>query len=250
MDAEALRLIRLKLDAEKLASFGREQGLALFEMDNGYLIHCATRALFGEHAPQPFALMETRGRHLIVLGYGTKDGTDLAAHASAFAEPLVASVLVGDIEAKAMPTSWKPRLRVGFEVRVSPVVRLAKEVPGKGALGAEVDAFLPACWRAGDPSVPVDRQDVYRTWLAGQLERHGGARLVSMRMESFRRGRFTRRNHPGGPAKRTAHLVERPDALVQGVLEVTDSNAFSALLLRGVGRHRSFGFGMLLLRPA
>ena len=30
---------------------------------------------------------------------------------------------------------------------------------------------------------------------------------------------------------------------------MTDSEAFSALLRRGVGRHRAFGFGMLLLRP-
>jgi len=35
-----------------------------------------------------------------------------------------------------------------------------------------------------------------------------------------------------------------------GVLQVRDSAAFAALLARGIGRHRAFGFGMLLLKPA
>jgi len=30
---------------------------------------------------------------------------------------------------------------------------------------------------------------------------------------------------------------------------VRDPTGFAALLARGVGRHRAFGFGMLLLRP-
>ena len=37
---------------------------------------------------------------------------------------------------------------------------------------------------------------------------------------------------------------------MQGILTVTDSAAFAALLARGVGRHRAYGYGMLLLRPA
>ena len=37
---------------------------------------------------------------------------------------------------------------------------------------------------------------------------------------------------------------------VEGTLTVGDPDAFSRLLARGIGRHRAFGFGMLLLRPA
>ena len=42
----------------------------------------------------------------------------------------------------------------------------------------------------------------------------------------------------------------RPDVTFRGTLQVTDPDRFHALLARGVGRHRAFGFGMLLLRPA
>ena len=37
---------------------------------------------------------------------------------------------------------------------------------------------------------------------------------------------------------------------MQGVLTITDGGAFASLLARGVGRHRAYGYGMMLLRPA
>jgi len=41
-----------------------------------------------------------------------------------------------------------------------------------------------------------------------------------------------------------------PDAVFKGVLQIHDADAFNRLLRRGIGRHRAFGFGMLLLKPA
>ena len=43
--------------------------------------------------------------------------------------------------------------------------------------------------------------------------------------------------------------MERPEVYLDGTLEITDSEAFNAMIARGLGRHRAFGFGMLLLRP-
>lgn len=51
-----------------------------------------------------------------------------------------------------------------------------------------------------------------------------------------------------GKARRPARPL-RPWALLHGTLEVRDPAAFMALLARGVGRHRAFGYGMVLLRP-
>ena len=36
---------------------------------------------------------------------------------------------------------------------------------------------------------------------------------------------------------------------MRGILTITDPIAFAELLKRGVGRHRAYGYGMLLLRP-
>ncbi|MFG1478963.1 type I-E CRISPR-associated protein Cas6/Cse3/CasE [Xanthobacter sp. V4C-4] len=37
--------------------------------------------------------------------------------------------------------------------------------------------------------------------------------------------------------------------MLVGTLSVRDAEAFGVLLARGVGRHRAFGYGMLLLSP-
>ena len=60
-------------------------------------------------------------------------------------------------------------------------------------------------------------------------------------MQLFQRTRAVR--------KRQSRYSEGPDALMRGVLTVTDGQAFAELLARGVGRHRTYGYGMLLLRP-
>ncbi|MGC3997674.1 MAG: type I-E CRISPR-associated protein Cas6/Cse3/CasE [Anaeromyxobacter sp.] len=142
-----------------------------------------------------------------------------------------------------MPSQWESGRRFGFEVRACPIVRMSSEGP-KWRKGAEVDAFLARCWKA--EGQPVEREAVYREWLARELDRRTGARLVSVEVEAFKRERVVRRDHA---PERRASTSERPDVLFRGVLEVADGINFSALLARGVGRHRGFGFGMVLLRP-
>lgn len=57
-----------------------------------------------------------------------------------------------------------------------------------------------------------------------------------------------RRGRPGrGPRPRVS--LTRPAALLQGEMIIQDGDQFQALLARGIGRHRAFGFGMLLLKP-
>ena len=90
----------------------------------------------------------------------------------------------------------------------------------------------------------VRRDAVYGAWLAERLE-EGGARLSSpARLDAFRRTRVARKD-----ADRRLRWVEGPDAVLSGELEIVGPDRFAALLARGVGRHRAFGFGMLLLRP-
>jgi CRISPR system Cascade subunit CasE len=108
----------------------------------------------------------------------------------------------------------------------------------------EIDAFLHRVHGAGKGAV-VDREAVYREWFAAQLAREPGAcRLDEARLVEFRRERMRRRSGDGSAR------IERPNAVLEGMLTVGDSEAFARLLARGIGRHRAFGFGMLLLRPA
>jgi CRISPR system Cascade subunit CasE len=103
------------------------------------------------------------------------------------------------------------------------------------------------------------RESVYREWFTDRMT--AAAILADVRVVSLRDARLWRRGTPGEGAAAMTHGHRRPrlgsraaigrrDAVFEGTLEVRDAALFQELLARGVGRHRAFGFGMLLLRPA
>lgn len=241
MPAE-LRMLRMSFDAGRLYALARRRRLRDPEL--GYVLHCQLKELFGDDAPCPFLVGDDRGRRVTVLAYSARTRDELLEHAARFADPGICAAC--DLEAlseKRMPATWPTGLRCGFEVRAAPIVRLSNDL-AHYRKGAEVDAFLVQCARA--PGRPVDREAVYRAWLGAELERRGGARLLSAQVKAFQRDRLLRRTQGEDRRVRT---LERPDVRFSGCLEVTDGAAFQALLGRGIGRHRAFGFGMLLLRP-
>jgi CRISPR system Cascade subunit CasE len=239
-------MLRVSLDMRRLVDQGRRRGLLPpHATDLGYLVHCQLGELFGERAPAPFVIDRQGKGTLEVLGYSAVPAQALREHAGTFADPLVhASCDWERFASKPMPDTWRRGERYGFRVRACPTVRMSGERP-QHRRGAEVDVFLARCWQAGD--APVEREAVYREWLARELGRGGAAGLLDMRLRGFQRERLVRRTQ--GEA-RTVRPLERPEAWLEGTLEVRDEAAFPGLLARGVGRHRAFGFGMVLLRPA
>jgi len=247
--ADDLRMIRLRLEAPRLFDLARRRKLPSRVHDPGYVVHCQLKELFGDDAPAPFSVIEGAGRWLTVLAYTKRAAADLVDHARSFADPsAVAACDLSTLVDKVLPVEWPSGKRLGFEVRVCPIVRLsaAVQVPGGPTIreGAEVDAFLARCWKT---SGPVEREEVYRDWLAKEIERRGGIKVLSARVKGHTRATVVRRDHA---SERSAKVSDRPDVTFTGEAEVTDGAAFTALLARGVGRHRAFGFGMLLLRPA
>jgi CRISPR system Cascade subunit CasE len=217
------------------------------EVDEGYVAHIVMRELWKQGAPAPFAV-HGRGRALEVWGYSRIDAAALVDHAAAFRDPSLVGVL-GDLQAivsKPMPSFERGR-RVGFVVRACPVVRLAGPKSGHRA-GAEVDAFLAQCFAAG-PQALVSREDVYRNWLEKTLSRPQvtGVRVLRANVAAMSRGRFVRRTHQ---QLREVRRLERPDVRFEGEMVVEDGDRLLGYLGHGVGRHRSFGFGALMLTPA
>jgi CRISPR system Cascade subunit CasE len=231
-------------------------------------LHALFAALFGAAAPKPFAVSGRSGpgggdpARLPVLAYSAQPLAALQALAEATAQPPAWQAVRWDQAAdKPMPAAFPVGLVLGFDVRACPVVRLARgaatrDHAGCTTPGAEIDAYLAAKGRP-DADPAADRQQVYRDWLRDQIDRGGGAVARSVEVQAlrrspvFRRGSRPAEDHAGQNAlKRTARAFERPDVTFSGLLEVTEPAAFAATLARGVGRHRAFGFGMLLLRPA
>ncbi len=247
--SDPLYMVQLRLDARRMVALGRERRLPLREIDHGYLVHQCLGELFGDGAPKPFAVTRDDGLGVEVLAYSRRDGDALRDHAAAFAKPSVENLCDWRrVASKRMPDAWERGRRVGFEVRACPIVRTSRPGEDGAPLGKprEVDAFLAATFGvSGD--VKLDREAVYRRWFEDELARRNAVKDVTVRVRGMSRQKILRRTQ--GDA-RERHLSDRPDVTFEGELTVDDPEAFAQFLARGVGRHRAFGFGMLLLRPA
>ncbi len=227
--------------------------------DLDHAMHCLLVECYGELAPKPFRAILPRGSATGVLyGYGVADAAALREHSAMFADPIQAGILPAEtLDSKVMPGHWQVGKRLGFEIRIRPVVRINRKgsnSPGtketradSGILrpGSESDAYLYEALQHPDQgTMDRSREEVYSEWLAKQLDRRGGASLEAQpaKLVSFQRTRAVRKLRGRGS--------EGPDAVLRGTITVTDSAAFELLLRNGVGRHRSYGYGMLLLRPA
>ncbi len=234
-----LQMIRAEVNVR---DFQRWMGMRrLRDPDHG--MHCLLTECFGKDlSPKPFrAIFPRGGLRGCLYGYCTADAEELCEAASIYAEPLQCGIMPAQsIESKPMPMEWAPGKRLGFETRVRPIVRRTDKAecrPGK-----EWDAFQLEAIRYPKGEMPRSREEVYADWLSRQLDGRGGAELESATLQSFQRTRAIRKRH--------SRYSEGPDALMRGTLTVTDGQAFASLLAQGVGRHRAYGYGMLLLRPA
>ncbi len=252
-DDAPFHMLQTWIDGRKLTEVGRMLGLPLRHTDNNYLAHCLLGKLFGDHAPKLYWLDDDpdreRKRKMQILAYANDDADTLEQLARTYVEPsLFDGVDWEKTASKPMPSTFPEGMTLGFEMRACPVVR-----KGSGGhnweAGDEVDAFLSRVWEVDDESVDIEREEVYRDWFERQLDLRGGADpdTETVGMKRFSLAEMTRRSHEGD---RKVTTITRPDVTLTGELEVTDSEAFIDLLERGLGRHKSFGFGMLKVRPA
>lgn len=238
-------LLRLQPEGVALATWASRHGLVSPDGDFGYALHALLTAAFGDLAPKPFSYLgETQG----LLAYTSESIESLRLNA-ALATPDVARALgLHALDARPFPTVWRTGHRLDFELRVRPIIR-SKE-------GRERDAFLHKIDSMADSEGPADRashsvrEEVYKHWLQTQLAINQAAEVVDSQMKSFKLVRVMRKVRIVENGQRKSVNVAGPDAVFNGQLIVGDSDAFQRLLVRGVGRHRTFGFGMLLLRPA
>jgi CRISPR system Cascade subunit CasE len=250
-----LALVRLAPDLDRLARAAAARGLIGRGGDFGYALHAALAAALGNMAPKPF-LLRADLRRPEILGYTGADPAEfreLARLPPIDNSDLVDALHPTEVEVCALPVDWLPGRTLDFETRVRPVMRTRPE--GRTGRSCERDAFLEAI--DPDEPRPTDftphrvwpcRERVYAEWVSRELARGNAARLEAARMIAFQRTRVLRR--PTQPSSgRTRVESEGPDATLRGRLRIEDSAGFAALLARGVGRHRTFGFGMLLLTP-
>lgn len=243
-----MTLYLLRLDPDPHASarwFAGEGLIPRGGEDDGYGWHALLAAVFGkEQAPKPFRVAARRGRPPQVLAYTTHYPEALEQTAREFADPLAleaAGLAKAGLAAKPMPAFDAGR-RLGFSVKVRPTVRTDRD--GDRNRTAEIDAYVAAL-RAeeGEGDGRPDRKAVYDRWTRTMLAA-GGVSVLDLRVDGLEQVPVARRD-----AARRLRPVQGHTVSFTGVLEVGDSARFAALLARGVGRHRAFGYGMLLVSP-
>ena len=245
MSFEPLYLLHTQPDPQRLAAWAARHRLLDSQGDLGYALHALLRAAFGEHAPQPFRYLDAEQG---LLAYTHLNDAALAQCVALADLDVAAALGLGQtlrhsgLSVRPFPTQWAAGHVLGFEVRVRPIIR-------EGKTGRERDAFLAAIEKSD--SRDLDRSEIYVQWLRELLTRQGGADLVGASVTSYQLLGVTRKTKKGdlGDARRSC-LVSGPDAVLAGQLRVTDPQAFAQLLAGGIGRHRAFGFGLLLLRSA
>jgi CRISPR system Cascade subunit CasE len=246
-----LCLVRLQPDLEALARWATATNQRALRDDMGYALHAALQATLGRLAPKPFAVVR-RPIEVQLVGYSTATPEDLrrALGLAASAEPTAASALgivnPAALDVRPMPDDWRSGETLSFETRIAPVVR-SRSMPGGGY--PEIDAAFHPDYCGDSPGA---REQAHARWLSRELARGGAATLMEQRVLAFSLAQIARRGRSveQDGAKRRTRYGLLPDLTVRGQLRVEDGAAFDALLRRGLGRHRSFGFGCLLLAPA
>lgn len=237
------RLWRLAAERNWTAQSGRF-------IDEGLALHHALGEVFGPSALQPFRLMvPPRGHEGFVYGYARQKPDSLRDTAALCGPEYETVFRLASIEAKSMPVNFTAGRRLGFDIRTRPVRRSRSLSDSKSP--REIDVFQHATETRfpEPPQVAVSgderemardgqtREVVYRQWLAERMD--GIAQITDLRLSHFSRSL----------AVRNGHATEGPDAVLQGELTVSNPISFQGLLARGVGRHKAYGYGMILLRP-
>ena len=252
-----LHLLHVPLDMHSFNRWAGERELIRRgTFDAGYAFHILLSSMFGKGVLQPFRLFASeRRRKAALYGYSGSDQTELQEQAAAVAPPDCEAVVdPRRLRSKPMPARFEEGERLGFDLRLRPVRRVRSDVhdPQLGSSlkrGSEVDAFrlelirrFPA--QPGTPNASVaaeagvTRQSVYTEWLS---ERLGNAASVEhCELAAFQRTHVIR----GGSGR-----LEGPDVVLHGTMTVGREQEFARVLRKGVGRHRAYGYGMLLLRP-
>ena len=243
MSLPALNMVSLKPDRTRLMTLAVAGKTLPRSGDLGYAIHQMLTAVFGGATPQPFQLLDQHGFQ--ILGYSVHDEAALLDYAALQKaqisnwENISTALNLSAMEVRTMPSSWKSGRQYRFSVRTRPVMRI-NHAKQRG-LAKECDVFLRKIEAkvGNDNNEWLDRETVYLSWFRSQIA-EDTARLAVLTVSAMKRTPVYRKGAP---------FIDGPDVTFTGVLEVADPIAFASLLARGIGRHRAFGFGMLLLAP-
>lgn len=236
---QTLHIIRLRPDYKKMILWaGCQKLLDPQNEDFGYPIHALLAAAFGSDYPKPFRFLEKEDGSCELLAYAQRSPLFQESNLDA-----LEALGLHSLEVKEMPMIWKTQDMLSFQIRVCPTIRQDKN--GDRNKSCERDSYLASLEK--HPPF-LSRSEVYINWLKEKLS--PVATLESATLSFFRLSSLSRRSKSNTSTKaRKLTSFTLPDANICGTLTIQDPQGFHELLAIGIGRHKAFGFGMLLLKP-
>lgn len=216
--------------ARHLQSFFNRDQMA----DDSLVLKTMLTEAFGGPVIRPWAVHSIRDGKATLVGYANVDA-DEANSRRALALPSVQAA-VGEAVGARLP-QLKDGDHYRFSVTLVPTIRVTKSEDGPRY--GERDAYLVEIDRGGG-TTDLSRDEVYRRYLQDRL---AGGELLHTRLAGFRLLRMTR------PGKERAAVKTMPEAVLEGVLRVTEGASLVTTMTEGVGRQRAYGFGMMRLQP-
>jgi hypothetical protein len=207
--------------------------------DLDMLIKTILTEAFGGAVVRPWSLHRHSGQIATVIGYSLMPTGDIETRLELGLPSIRAAIKA--VHGHALPSLAKDQ-SFRFSVRLCPTIRVTPSKDKSHAHG-EIDAFLVAVQR-GEKT--IDREGVYTRYLAERLK---GANIERAKLTRFRLEQVTRpRRGASAPPSGFAQRVV-PDAVLEGVLKVSDPELLLRTLTSGVGRQRAFGRGYVRLEP-
>jgi CRISPR system Cascade subunit CasE len=214
-------LAQINIDPKRLGNWAGRRGFT----NEDTVSHAFVTALFGRKTFQPFRYRELTETSGVLNGYTTATAEELGDMIAMAADPEVTNIISGAPQTRAIYIP-KPDQLIGIEVKVVPSVR-------SGQKRIEKDSFVNDL----NLGVSNDRELSYANWMARRLEPASEMRFVRLA------------RHATYTTLRKKNKITVTSAVMQATVCVKDPDAFGALMVNGIGRHKAYGFGMINLTP-
>jgi hypothetical protein len=234
-----LKMFSVQVDIDILTA-GRVVALShTAKHDLDMLIKTVLTEAFGGAVVRPWSLHRQAAQIGTIIGYSATPLAEIETRLE-MALPAIRTA-IKSVHGHAL-SSLEAGQTFRFSVRLCPTMRITPSKDKSHAHG-EIDAFLVAVQR-GEKN--IDREGVYARYF---VERLKGAMVERAKLTRFRLEKMSR-PHRGASAPPTG-ISQRvvPDAVLEGILTVTDPELLRQTLMSGVGRQRAFGRGYVRLEP-
>jgi CRISPR system Cascade subunit CasE len=214
---------------------------ALSYADEGALIKTAFAETFGAgNWPKPFSVRRRgTGGDYEILAYSQHSPESLASIYRP--TPRLAEALPINLVKGYPVTAPITGAEMRFHTTLCPMVRTYSDA-SRGIKGRERDVYTLETEKATtEGRDPRDRMHVYKDFL---VQRIAGAEVLAAQPMGFSLVRIHRGKED------SARRFAVPSVTFSGILRVIDQAAFLDTVVSGIGRQRTYGFGMILLGAA